>query len=407
VSSAISIIIGMADEAAACLRAAANFGDEEQPITAMPLFGTFGLYSYANGNIVGTDSMSGAVLMREDELPCRQKIFDLAHRELASVPQLTLDAAEGRCAATLSGFAEKHVKGFLPAHIRGLANDWPAVSKWNFDFFSNEFGTVEVQVTMPSGKKKPMQLAEYLAEVQSEGPDQQPRARDRAQPYLRGWYYERDLPALSQDLWGIGDFHEVAFKDWFKRLPKRHHPDLHWIFLGGAGASTPMHVDPTTTHAWLTQIHGRKRFVLFAPCDIPALLRDPDKGGSLISPEEAEARGVKGHEVLLEPGDTLFVPAFWPHYVECIDDSISVTWNYLGEQLFPVVRAAYMAHQMGSNVRAAVAAEKAEISKDSTDAPAHGESACKDVSGYSSAVQPTMGPASASEGKTTDAESDN
>ena len=50
--------------------------------------------------------------------------------------------------------------------------------------------------------------------------------------------------------------------------------DFHWLFIGGAGAVTPLHIDPTTTHAWLTQISGRKRFTLWAPSDIPELLSE-------------------------------------------------------------------------------------------------------------------------------------
>lgn len=332
---------------------------DEQPITALPLFGTLVLYAYADGRIVAADSASREVLMKEAELPCHQDIFNPAHR-IDAVPLLDMDAAAGRSVATLQAFEETHSKGFLPAHIRGVASSWPAVAKWSFDYFASEFGSLEVQPTMPGGKKKAMLLAEYLAEVKSEGPDGEPRCRDREKPYLRGWYYERDLPQLAADLWGAEDFHEVAFRDWFKKLPKRHHPDFHWIYLGGAGSSTPTHVDPSLTSAWLTQIHGRKRFVLYPPCDLSAMLREPGKGGALMSPEQAAAQGLKGLEVMLEPGDTLFVPAFWAHYVECVDDSVSVTWNYVGKHLFPTLRTSFLAHQMGANSRAKVAEEVAE-----------------------------------------------
>lgn len=54
--------------------------------------------------------------------------------------------------------------------------------------------------------------------------------------------------------------------------PEAMPEDFHWLFIGAAGAITPLHIDPSLTHAWLTQISGRKRFTLFAPWDIPALL---------------------------------------------------------------------------------------------------------------------------------------
>ena len=54
--------------------------------------------------------------------------------------------------------------------------------------------------------------------------------------------------------------------------PEAMPKDFHWFFIGAAGAITPLHIDPSLTHAWLTQIAGRKRFTLFAPWDIPELL---------------------------------------------------------------------------------------------------------------------------------------
>ncbi|CAK9009324.1 unnamed protein product [Durusdinium trenchii] len=165
-------------------------------------------------------------------------------------------------------------------------------------------------------------------------------------PYLRGWYYERDAPWLAEDLWQQGDFHDCAF-DYFKRLPKRHHPDFHWLFLGAAGAKTPLHVDPSTTHAWLTQLSGRKRFTLFPPQELQRL-RSDQKFRCLE--EILRDKEVKPLEVILEPGDTIFVPMHWAHEVVCLEDSVSLTWNFLGRQAFPFIRAAFLANSEGRSM---------------------------------------------------------
>jgi hypothetical protein len=34
--------------------------------------------------------------------------------------------------------------------------------------------------------------------------------------------------------------------------------------------------------------------------------------------------------------------------MECLDDSISVTWNFLGKTYFPLVRAAYLANSVAT-----------------------------------------------------------
>ena len=138
------------------------------------------------------------------------------------------------------------------------------------------------------------------------------------------------------------DCSSFPLQDYFTKLPRRHRPDFHWLFIGGASSITPLHVDPSGTHAWLTQIHGRKRFILFPPCDLPKLQKATGSGFKPLS--EILAESVTPLEIVLNPGDTLFVPAHWPHQVECIDDSISVTWNFLGQPIFPLIRAAFLAH---------------------------------------------------------------
>lgn len=325
---------------------------EEVPISALPLFGTFGLYVYADGRVVGVDNASCAVTLKDAELPGRERIFDPARsRDLPAVPRL--DAATDWDSAArrplVDVFREAHREASVPALIHGLASSWPAMGKWDFDFFSATYGDIDVQVTLPGGKQETRRLAAYLAELREDGSSE---AVER--PYLRGWYYEHDAPRLAADLWPAGAFHEVAFQDFFKKLPKRHHPDFHWLFIGCAGAKTPLHVDPSLTDAWLTQLYGRKRFVLCAPCELPRLLRRENGlpvGKGLVNIEEVYKRGVRTFEVVLEPGDTIYVPAFWAHYVECITESISVTWNFVNEGLFPLIRTAYLAHQLGASAR--------------------------------------------------------
>ncbi|CAE7627073.1 jmjd6-a [Symbiodinium sp. CCMP2592] len=217
------------------------------------------------------------------------------------------------------------------------AADWPALRKWDFDFFAQSCGHIEVEVALQGGRKRRNLLKDYLALLRRDT-----FRRPFALPYLRGWYYERDAPWLSDDLWRHGDFHDVAFQDHFRKLPERHHPDFHWLFIGGEGSTTPLHVDPSETHAWLTQIRGRKRFTLFPPFEMASLLK-PD-GGFKPLKQILQERSALPLQVILNPGDTLFVPAHWPHEVECLDDSISVTWNFLGQSIFPIIRAAFLAN---------------------------------------------------------------
>ena len=42
--------------------------------------------------------------------------------------------------------------------------------------------------------------------------------------------------------------------DFFDKLPPAARPPFHWIFMGPGHTSTPLHVDPLLTHAWLAQV---------------------------------------------------------------------------------------------------------------------------------------------------------
>ena len=96
-------------------------------------------------------------------------------------------------------------------------------------------------------------------------------------PYLRLWHYERDAPWLA-DAFALPD---GIFDDKFETLDPRIRPSPlpRWIFVGPVGTYTPLHVDPWETHAWFAQVRGRKRFAVFPPACLPALVA-PAPGGS-------------------------------------------------------------------------------------------------------------------------------
>ncbi len=129
--------------------------------------------------------------------------------------------------------------------------------------------------------------------------------------------------------------------------PQHDHAFIHWLFIGPSGAHTPLHVDPLLTHAWLTQIRGRKRVILFPPNALP-LLRDAATGKFVALnaiPPDAVAQGM---ECVVAEGEILFIPAFWSHAVTCVDDSMSLTYNFLPKELFGVVRAAFLAQRISA-----------------------------------------------------------
>ena len=58
-------------------------------------------------------------------------------------------------------------------------------------------------------------------------------------PYLRTWNAFEDAPSLLDDVY----LPPPHFDDLFTRLPAAKRPPFQWLFLGPAGATTPLHVD--------------------------------------------------------------------------------------------------------------------------------------------------------------------
>jgi len=117
-------------------------------------------------------------------------------------------------------------------------------------------------------------------------------------------------------------------------------PPYRWILMGPARSGTGLHIDPLGTHAWVTVVEGCKRWVLFPPTTDPASIgmQDPQIPSSIWFAQwyprlqkewETEFQGAV--EVLQRPGETVYVPAGWPHLVLNLEDTVAITHNYASE----------------------------------------------------------------------------
>ncbi|KAI3356074.1 hypothetical protein L3Q82_017340 [Scortum barcoo] len=108
------------------------------------------------------------------------------------------------------------------------------------------------------------------------------------------------------------------------------------LWIGTEGANTPCHLDSYGCNLVL-QVHGRKRWHLFPPEDAVHLYptRIPYEESSVFSQVDVlrpdlqrfpAFRGARAHVVTLQPGQVLYVPRHWWHYVESVDP-ITVSVN--------------------------------------------------------------------------------
>jgi hypothetical protein len=104
------------------------------------------------------------------------------------------------------------------------------------------------------------------------------------------------------------------------------------LFISARGARTRLHVDPWCSDAVLCQIHGSKSFYLFDPEHSAALSHN----GEMVDLAEPDvqkfpdfARSKASFKDTLSPGEIILIPAGWAHHFDTIENSISLTWNFV------------------------------------------------------------------------------
>jgi len=136
------------------------------------------------------------------------------------------------------------------------------------------------------------------------------------------------------------DDHHTSTTATRSTTPRR--PPYRWILVGPERSGTGMHVDPLWTNAWVTVLQGQKQWLLFPPetpytsigmiegsPQIPSSIWFRDYYDVVTSP--SWPKQYQPVEVLQNPGETVFVPAGWPHLVLNLELTVAVTHNYASE----------------------------------------------------------------------------
>jgi hypothetical protein len=199
---------------------------------------------------------------------------------------------------------------YFPEVFRGVARDWPCVTKWTFDFFADEFGDKKVQLTNNRGLVakgqnplvkngeafEEMTLREYIAQLKNGSPK-----------YLKFSQMIHESSLLQEDF----------NVDWLLKFHRSHEfKKLFFLFIGGKGTATPIHtaLPPTV----FVQIHGTKKWT-FYPCNDRLFLG--------VRPDPL-LKHAQPREVLVHAGDVVWFPACCWHQVENVTDSIGVAYKF-------------------------------------------------------------------------------
>jgi len=204
-----------------------------------------------------------------------------------------------------------------PLVVPDLAQDWPALIRWTPEGLSANYGDHKVPVYDLSfaapgadymSSKGSMTLREFLEKTQSQGRD------------LRMFLYNlsQEIPAMLDD---------ICFPQVGLRFSRR----FVFSFFGCRGSTTPLHYDIDMGDVLHTVIQGRRRIRLFPPSSSVALYQHPFTVRSYVDlttpdfdrfPALASA---EAYEVILEPGQTLYMPSGWWHEFFYLEAGVGVS----------------------------------------------------------------------------------
>lgn len=223
-----------------------------------------------------------------------------------------------------------------PAVITGAIDHWPAMKRWSLDYFKERWGSRRLPVHVVQGRdmvlderigvhRRDLTVSELIDALHAR--DGETRYRLRAQTL-------DDFPGIAGDV-EIPSYCRGALD---LRLNS-------WI--AGADALTPMHWDMPQN--LMAQVVGTKRFVLFPPSETGRLYPYPMFSAtaqfSQVNPDRPDFerfpryRHARPMECTLGPGDMLFIPSRWWHYVESPTVTISVNFWWATWALYPFLVA--------------------------------------------------------------------
>ncbi len=211
-----------------------------------------------------------------------------------------------------------------PVIITGMMDDWPALRKWSLDYFSERLGDREVNVQMGRDAnanyeiqreklRRKMLFSEFIDKVRTAGVtnDFYITASDNSSN-------QGVLPELWEDIVQIPEYLNGAAL----------HNGFFWF--GPPGTITPFHHD--LTNLFMAQVMGRKRVKISPSWDMP-LMRNffhvhCEVDGRVTPPTPQPGLGQPQIlECILQPGELLFLPIGYLHWVEALDVSAMLSFT--------------------------------------------------------------------------------
>ncbi|MBD8080931.1 cupin-like domain-containing protein [Chryseobacterium caseinilyticum] len=216
-------------------------------------------------------------------------------------------------------FLKQHLKPAKPVILEDFVDaESPAFQKWNYDYFKEVAGEQKINIygseieSLDRVASKPIgqsTFSEYLDLIVSKPTEHR----------LFLFNLLTVKPELKEDI----HYNDITKGKILKWLP--------FMFFGGEGSITRNHVDIDMSHVFITQFQGIKKIWLFPWDQSDLLYKLPYNFHSIANvkePDYNEFPGLKyvnGYEAVIQPGETLYIPSGWWHYIQYETEGYSVS----------------------------------------------------------------------------------
>ena len=211
-----------------------------------------------------------------------------------------------------------------PVIITGMMDDWPAMRKWNLDFFHERFGAREIEVQMGrnAGTNYEIEREKFISKIKFSQFIEMIRSSNGTNDFYltanNNSSNKKALPELWDDIIQVPEYLDGS--DRFGGF----------FWMGPAGTITPFHHD--LTNNFMAQVIGRKRVKIAPSWDMPLMNNDYHVfsriDGRVSGPNPRPATDdPQILECMLNAGEILFLPIGCLHFVEGMETSVTVSFT--------------------------------------------------------------------------------
>ena len=219
----------------------------------------------------------------------------------------------------------------LPVVFTDGIQHWPALKKWTPEYFIEQVGDADIEVQFgregdPLFERNSRQLKKRIsmkayAEMVLQGGESN-------NYYMTARNTKESLSGIECLFDDVDDFGPIMNGGkGYRNCENIKAANLLWF--GPKGTITPIHHD--LTNNMLVQIYGRKKITLIPSFQVPNMYNDKGVYSAADYPDHDKSQfplldNVSAMEVILNPGDAIFIPIGWWHLVESLDVSISLSF---------------------------------------------------------------------------------